>query len=277
MRPGYDHGPHLAWWWLDGYVDFDREQKEHAKQAIGEWFDWHRSAQLLEYADWLSTVRNRIKGPLTPGQVCQWSDEVRDIVEPALDHAVLLAAPVVLSLGEAQWRHLEQRYGKSNDKLRRKYLQPDAEDRLNASVKRTVKRFKQLYGRLDDKQRSLITASIEGSPFDPEKWLFERRRRQLITLATLKQLSSEFMPAEHAANQLRELIRHTFRSDEHDYQVYQEELAAYTCTTIAHMHNSTTPVQRHHAHDKLKNWEADLRALAGDSRRTGNKLQIVSE
>lgn len=27
VRLSYDQGPRLAWWWLDGYVDFSREQK----------------------------------------------------------------------------------------------------------------------------------------------------------------------------------------------------------------------------------------------------------
>ncbi|NBQ71130.1 MAG: hypothetical protein EBU46_20775, partial [Nitrosomonadaceae bacterium] len=52
LRLGYDNGPQLAWWWLDGYVDFSREQAPHAKHAIHQWFGWHRTAQLPEYADW---------------------------------------------------------------------------------------------------------------------------------------------------------------------------------------------------------------------------------
>lgn len=260
-RMSYDHGPQLAWWWLDGYVDFSREQKPYAKQAIHQWFEWHRSTQLQEYADWLSAVRSRINGPLTPGRVCGWSESLQYIIAPAFDHAVQLGTPVALHLGETQWRHLEQRYAKSNDKLRREYLQPNPKDRLNASVKRTVKRVRNLYGDIDETQRDLIIASIKTSPFNPETWLTERQRRQQITLATLQQLATESIPARKAAAQLRELMEHTYRSDNPGYRAYQIRLTEYTCDFIARMHNSTTPTQRQHAHDKLRSWETDLRAL----------------
>ena len=35
LRLGYNNGPQLAWWWLDGYVDFSTEQTPAAKAAIG--------------------------------------------------------------------------------------------------------------------------------------------------------------------------------------------------------------------------------------------------
>lgn len=277
VRVGYDQGPRLAWWWLDGYVDFSREQKPHAKQAIRQWFGWHRSSQLSEYADWLSVMRIKINDPLTPEQVCRWSEELQDIIAPAFDRAVQLGTPVVLSLGEAQWHFLEQRYVKSNDKLRRDYLQPNPNDRLKASIKRSVKRIENLYGDIDERQRNLIYASIETSPFNPKAWLLERQRRQQVALSTLQQLATESTPTEQAAATLRTLIEHTYRSDNPDYRAYQVSLAEYTCGFIARMHNSTTPSQRQHAHDKLKSWETDLRALTADNHLADSRLYNAAE
>lgn len=277
VRLAYDQGSRLAWWWLDGYVDFNREQKPHAKQAIQQWFGWHRSAQLPEYADWLSVVRSQINYLLTPEQVCRWSEDLQNIIAPAFDHAVQLGTPVVLSLGEAQWRYLEQRYAKSNDKLRRDYLQPNPKDRLEASIKRSVKRIENLYGNIDERQRDLIIASIEISPFNSEAWLLERQRRQQVTLSTLKQLTAESSSAKQAAAILRTLVEYTLRSDDPDYRAYQVSLAKYTCGFIARMHNSTTPSQRQHAHDKLESWETDLRTLMADNRLADNQLYNPSE
>ncbi len=270
VKMGYDQGPRLAWWWIDGYVDFNREQKPHAKQAIQQWFDWHRSTQLPEYANLLSAMRNQINGPLTPSQVCRWSDEMQDIIASAFDHAVQLGTPVILTLDESQWRYLERRYAKSNDKLRRDYLQPDPEKRLNASVKRSVKRIENLYGKVDEQQRNLIIANIETSPFNPEAWLLERQRRQQVTLSTLQRLATESTPTAQAYTVLRELLEHTYRSDKPEYRTYQMKMAEYTCSFIAHMHNSTTPSQRLHAHNKLESWETDLRTLMTDNRSVNN-------
>ncbi|NBQ69227.1 MAG: hypothetical protein EBU46_10480 [Nitrosomonadaceae bacterium] len=272
LRLSYDNGPQLAWWWLDGYVDFSREQTPQAKHAIHQWFGWHRATQLPEYADWLAAIRSRIDGELTSTQVCSWSDELQAIIAPAFDHAVHLGTPVALRLGETQWRHLEKRYAKSNEELREDFLQPDPEDRLRASIKRTVKRIENLYGDIDKAQRRLIIASLEASPFNPEAWLTERQRRQQETLRTLRQLAAQSAAPELATASLRKLIEHTHRSDDPDYRAYQLKLAEHTCGFIAHMHNSTTPAQRQHAHDKLKGWETDFRALMMD-----NRLQTALE
>ncbi len=261
VRLSYDQGPRLAWWWLDGYVDFDREQAPYAKQAIQQWFIWHRTAQLPEYVDWLATVRGQIDNPLTSTQICHWSNKLQNIIAPAFDQAVQLSTPVVLRLGEAQWQHLEQRYTKSNAELRRDYLQPDLEDRRQASIKRTVKRIENLYGSIDKTQRHLIDTSIEASPFNPEIWMIERQRRQQETLKVLRQFASESATPEQIISSLKNLIEHTHRSDDPDYRAYQLKLSEYTCDFIARMHNSATPLQRLHALDKLKKWETDLRAL----------------
>lgn len=273
VRLGYDHAPLLTWWWLDGYVDFSNEQAPHAKQALHQWFSWHRHAQLPEYADWLAAVRGRIDGTLTSTQVCQWSEDLQTILSPAFDYAAQLGAPVALRLGETQWRRLEQRYTKSNDELRSDFLQPDPDERRSASIKRTVKRIKNLYGTIDEAQRHLIATSIDASPFDPEAWMIERQQRQQATLSALRQLAAEPVTDEQAAVTLRQLIAHTHRSDNPDYRAYQLKLAAYTCDFIARMHNSTTPTQRQHAHDKLKGWETDLRALITQDNRLKTALE----
>ena len=273
VRLGYDHAPLLAWWWIDGYVDFNNEQTPHAKQAIQQWFVWHRNAQLPEYADWLAAIRSQLDGTLTSEQVCRWSEDIQTVIEPAFDYAAQLSVPVVLRLGESQWRHLEQRYTKSNDELRSDFLQSDLKERRHASIKRTVKRIKNLYGKVDETQRRLISASIDTSPFNPEAWMNERQRRQRETLSALRQLVAESTSAEQAEITLRRLIAHTYRSDDPEYRAYQIKLAEYTCDFIARMHNSASPNQRRHAHDKLKEWEMDLRALI----MLDNRLQTALE
>ncbi len=266
LRVGYNQGPQLVWWWLDGYVDFSSEQVPHAKEAIHQWFDWHRTTQLPEYAAWLATLRSQVGDPVTPAQVCRWSEELRDIVAPALDHALQLSAPLVPSLGEAQWRHIEQHYAKGNDEFRRDYLQPHAEERLEASIKRTVKRTENIYGSIDDPQQRLIATGLATSPFDAEAWLVERQRRQRDTLLTLRRLAIAPTEAEQVTTALRMLVGHVEHSTDTSYRDYQVRLTEYTCAFVARVHNSTSSLQRRHAHDKLKDWEADLRKLTTHTR-----------
>ncbi len=261
MRLGYNNGPQLAWWWLDGYVDFSREQAPLAKQGIERWFEWHRATQLPDYAAVLADAGSKVVEPTTAAQACRWQARVRDALDPALDRAIELAADLVPGLGEPQLRHLEQRYAKGNDEMRGDFLQPDPALRKRESVKRTVERAERLYGSLDEPQKRLIEVGVAASPFSPELWLAERERRQRDTLQVLRRLLAERADRDQRLAAVRMLAARAERSPDPEYRAYQLKLAEYNCAFAARIHNATAPAQRQKARDNLKGWEEDLRAL----------------
>jgi hypothetical protein len=261
VRLGYNNGPQLAWWWLDGYVDFSREQAPLAKQGIERWFEWHRATQLPDYAAVLADAGSKVLEPTTAAQACRWQARVRDALDPALDRAIELAADLVPGLGEPQLRHLEQRYAKGNDEMRSDFLQPDPALRKRESVKRTVERAERLYGSLDEPQKRLIEVGVAASPFSPELWLAERERRQRDTLQVLRRLLAERADRDQRLAAVRMLAARAERSPDPEYRAYQLKLAEYNCAFAARIHNATTPAQRQKARDTLKGWEDDLRAL----------------
>ena len=262
LRLGYDNAPTLAWWWADGYVDFSREQAPQARRAIDQWFAWHRSTQLPDYAVLLLNVAAQITEPTTPEQVCRWQAQARDRLEPGLDRGLVHAAELLPGLGETQWRHLEQHYAKGNASAREDFAQPQPAERLKAAVKRTVERFESVYGRLEEPQRRVIAAGVAASPFNPEAWLVERQRRQRETLQTLRRLAAERADRDQRIAALRALAERTERSPLPAYRAYQQRLAEHNCVFVAQVHNASTAAQRLVARDKLRGWEEDLRALA---------------
>lgn len=261
VRLGYDNGAQLAWWWLDGYVDFSREQAPPAKQGIERWFEWHRATQLPDYAALLADASAQVLEPTTPAQACRWQARLREALDPALDRAVELAAELVPGLGEAQLHHLEQRYAKGNDEMRSDFLQPDPTVRARESVRRTVERAERLYGRFEEAQRRVVEAGVAASPFDPEIWLAERQRRQRDTVQLLRRLLAERADGDQRLAAMRMLALRTEHSPDPEYRAYQSRLAEYNCAFAARIHNATTPAQRQRARDTLKGWEEDLRAL----------------
>lgn len=262
LRLAYNNGALAAWWWLDGYVDFSREQTPQAKAAIDQWFAWNRRTQLLDYAAHVAAARSEVLDAATPAQACQWQKRLREAAEPALEQALQLGADLVPGLGEPQWRYLQERFEKKNDEMRRDFLQPDADDRQQAAVKRVLERAEMLYGRLDEAQKRVIAAGVAASPFDAQAWLGERQRRQRETVQTLRRLAVERADHDHIVVALRQLVDHAEKSPDAPYRVYQARLADYNCAFAAQVHNSTTPAQRQAAREQLKTWEDDLRALA---------------
>jgi len=264
VRVGYNQAPTLAWWWLDGYMDFNAEQSPRVKEALNQWFAWHRTTQLTDYANLLATAQVQVMQPATPAQVCRWADDLRPRIAAAFAAGVPLAADLLPGLKAEQLAHLERKYRKSNQEFEEDFLQQQDDERLKASVKRGIDRAEMLYGRLDERQRQLIAAGVAASPFDPAAWFAERQRVQGETLQTLARLSAGGPArADRESNLagLQALALRVQRASAGDYRAYQQRLTEYNCAFFAQVHNSTTPAQRQAARAKLKGWEDDMRAL----------------
>lgn len=262
LRLAYDNGPTLVWWWLDGWGDFSGEQAVHVKGGIRSWFAWHRKAQLEGYAHWLGRVQAKSGESITPAQMCAWADEARQQLEPALQHAILVLAPTVLGLSEAQLEHIARRYAEGNEELRREHLQADGAERHAAALARLQERAERFYGRLDGAQRELLSQQLAASPMDPQRWLAERVQRQQQTLQALRRLIAERADAARAAAVLRALVADAERSPDPVYRVQQQRVRAFNCELAARLHASASAAQRRVLRDRLQGWSDDFRVLA---------------
>ncbi len=264
LRLGYSNGPQLAWWWLDGYIDFSREQSPRARPALDRWFDWHRSTQLAAYATLLAQAQTQVMEPLNADAACRWQARGMQALEPAIRRAADDFAEFVPGLGAPQFKQLEERHAKNNATMREDYLQPSPQERQAATVKRTIERAEGVYGDLNEAQRRLLAAGLAASPFNAEVWLQERLRRQRDTMQTLRKLVAEKAGRDERAVALRALAKRSEESPDPTYRDYQRRLADFNCGLVAQLHNSTTATQRQRARSTFKGWEEDLRWLVAN-------------
>lgn len=262
VRLGYDQGPFLAHWWLDSRLAFTPEQSARTKEALAQWFAWHRATQLSDYAGWLARTRAESGAAVTPQQVCRWSDEARRRMEPLMERLLPTAAEVVPTLSAEQLARLERRLAEDDAKRRKDFLQPRPEQRWEASTERTIERFETFYGPLEPAQRALVAASVRSSPFDTARWWADRQASQNEMVGTLRKLSGDRRPREQVAADLRQAIERRWLAAPSDGTGYRERLASHQCELAAAVHNAATSAQRRHLADKLQGWEGDLRALA---------------
>lgn len=262
LRLAYNQGPALAYWWLDGYFDLDAAQATEAQQALGEWFAWHRTTQLPDYAALLAQARQQIVRDLSAAEVCAWSDALRRRLERGYEHGVPSLARLLVSLTPQQVNHVEQRYRRTDDEFRADHLQATPDERLAALTERTVSRAERVYGRLEAAQRRALERDLAASPFDARGWLAERQARQRKIVAGLRALQGRPGDIARAEAALRLFAVHAAQSPRPAYRRYQEQLLAYNCALVARLHNGTSAEQRRHAVARLQGWEDDLRALA---------------
>ncbi len=262
VRLGYDQGPFLAHWWLDSRLAFTPEQSARTKEALAQWFAWHRATQLSDYASWLSRTRGETSAAVTPQQVCRWSEEARRRLDPMVERLLPTAAEVVPTLSPEQLTRLERRLEEDDAKRRKDFLQPGNEQRWEASTERTIERFETFYGTLEHAQKALVAASVRSSPFDTARWWADRQASQAEMMGTLRKLSGDRRPRELVAADLRKAMERRWLAAAPDTSGYRARLALHQCELAAALHNAATPAQRRHLADKLQGWEGDLRALA---------------
>lgn len=267
LRLGYSQAPDLAYWWLDGYVDFSEAQTPRVRDALTAWFKWHRATQLPDYAALLSKAQAQLVEPTTPTQACQWYEDVSVRFDTAFERALPAMAEVVQTATPQQLQHLERRFAKLNQELQTEYAQADAEERAKAAAKRVLERAESFYGKLDEAQRERVVGGLPNSPFDADVWLAERKARQQDLLQTVRRLIAEKAGAEQIQAAVRVLVERSRRSPRDAYRAYQQRLTQHNCAMAAQIHNLTSPAQRRMAAQKLKRWEDDLRVLSGDAAR----------
>ena len=262
MRFAYGQGPELAYWWLDGYADFDDSQTPRVRETLQAWFRWHRETQLEGYAQHLARVQTHAAGPVTPEGVCRIYFDSMARVDPMLEKALPMAVETVRSLSLQQVQHIERKYVRVNRDFRKDFLQPDRDERQQAALKRMVKRAETFYGSLTDAQVDLLRQGLAASPFNPELWLEERMLRQQEALALLRRVAQEQLGPDETLAGLRKVTSHVLRSPRGLYVDYQQKLLQHNCSLAARLHNSASAEQRAAAVKRFKGWEDDARALA---------------
>ena len=264
LRLGYNQGPSLALSWLDGYAEFDDAQTLRVRAALDEWFAWHRRTQLPDYADVLARARSELQGSATAERMCAWSHDLRARFDTAIEHAVPAMAEIMPTLSARQIASIEKRYAAKNDEYRDEFLQRDLEKRRKAATEREIERAEDFYGRLDSDQRAFVAKATAESPWDGDMAYAERLRRQNDLLTVVRRLSAQRAGPAEAEAEVRAWLKRAARSPHEPYRRYATKLVEYNCAYAADLHNLTTAEQRLKAIRKIKGYEDELRALAGD-------------
>jgi len=265
LRLAYTQAPLLSFWRVDSYFDVSHAQAPQVRTAIDDWYRWHRADELPLYADLLTRLAREAMQPTTAGQVCAWWDEGMARLDAGIAQALPAAASLAGLLTPPQIAHLERRYQKLNRRYADDFLQPTAEARQRAQVKRIVERAEDFYGRLDAAQRQRVAETVARSPFDAERALAERRAQQQALVTALQQVVDQRPPSRDVQATLQRLAaqwRHSPRADEAQRR---QRVREFNCALVAEIHNAATPAQREHARRKLLGYDADLRTLAGSA------------
>lgn len=262
LKLGYNSLPDVAYWWLDGYVDFSEAQTPRVREDLARLQMWHRRAELPRYAQLLQRLEQLAPVDVTASQVCAVATEIAERLTAIGDQAEPAVVTLALGLSPAQLAQLDKKYQKNNAQYRREWLALSPVELHNKRYQLLVERSEQFYNRLDEAQRAALRSQVERSVFDARLVLAERQRRQQDALVTLKKLAGRPMALAEARALVHAYLHRVQTSPDPVNRRYQEALIQESCQTIAALHNSTNAVQRESAGRRLRSYQQDLRDLS---------------
>lgn len=262
VKLGYNNLAEVAYWWLDGYVDFEEGQDQRVREDLARLHSWHRGAELPRYGELLQRMERLAASDLVPAQVCAFVPDLRERLDALIERAEPSVVTLALGLSAAQLQHLERKYAKNNAQYRKDWLRLTPAEVADKRSKQLLERFEMVYGNLGEAQRAALRQQVERSGFDAARLLAERQRRQRDTLQTLRRVAGASLPLDEARVLMRGLLERTFQSPDPDYRAYQEGAIQEFCRTVAVVHNSTTPAQREQAARRLRAYQRDVGELS---------------
>lgn len=265
VKLGYAALPEVAYWWLDGYLDFEDAQAQRLREDLQRLHAWHRTAELPRVVALLQRMEQLAPNDLTPAQACAFEPEIRERYVALRDRAEPAVVTNALTLTPDQLKHLERKYARNNREFEKEWMRPPPEEQLDKRIKRVAERMDTLYGSVSDAQRAAIRKQLEATPFPAAEVLAERKRRQQETLALLQRLTTQPIPLGEARLAVRGLMQRFTESPDPAWRAYQAAVVQGACGLVAAVHNAATPAQREHAVQRLRGWQRDLQELSAAS------------
>ena len=258
----YNQAPELAYWYLDGYVDFSSSQSLQVKDDLTKLQTWHRQTQLPTYIDMLQKIQQKLPLDITSQDTCNILSDVRRKFLEVSDQSQPAVVTLLDTLTSNQIDTMARKFEKGNAEFRNDYLQITKPVNQTKRYKQAVSRAEMLYGRLDDRQISLIALQVEKSRFSGPLAYAERQRRQLDTLQTLRTLVKNQATPEQKKLAVRNLFERSLMSPNLNYAEYIDEVTKENCANLASLHNSTSVSQRRKAVETLMGYQQDMRTLS---------------
>ncbi|MBA5604816.1 hypothetical protein H3H36_05505 [Duganella sp. FT3S] len=266
LQLAYNHGDTLLYWWLDGYVDLDSDQKPWVRQDIDDFFQWHRKTQLRDYAQVLQTARRQLQGSPTEADLLADYDDIRARTELMLLKALPQLAELARSLRPQQIEQMEKKFASNNDTFRHKNMKGDREHQLAFRYDKAMDQFELWFGNFSREQEAAIRQASDARPLNNALWLDERIRRQQAILALVRRVQRDKLGQDATMALIRSLIEENFarrgQSDRKDFFGEYDQGTAQLVLTVIQL---ATPAQKAHALKRMQGWIDDCNALAAQA------------
>lgn len=243
-------------WRVNQYLDLDSQQKAWLKPRLQAHLDWHCSAELPRYVDWLQRTQNLLQEPVPDaGQLETQMVEAEQAFHRIVQQTNPTAVSLLGALRPEQVERLYARMEKGSLEDRQEFLEPPLETQISERAERLEKRLRPWFGQLNDAQRTRIAEWASERRDQNRQWLENRARWQNEFRAVLDARGD----ADFPERMTQVLENRRGAHDEQATQAYQESRQALAAL-FSDLLTAADDKQRARASKRLASMQTDLAA-----------------
>jgi len=243
-------------WYVDGYVDLNREQRLFLSQQLEPQLRWHRAEELNTYVDLLDRIESDLTGPPTPDRVKGWVEAVIAALE-RVEHSLL---KVLLELGptlsDEQMKEFVDSLQERQREYEEEFLSRSDEEYRVGNYENLEDLMDRLLGKLSPQQEGILHAATARLRRFDAVWLQERAA-WLDTLQPLLQRKPGWQEA------VEEAYRNRKRNHTPEYRDLLEGNTAIITAAVADVLAVMSEQQLAHARREIEDQRRKLRKLIG--------------
>ena len=257
-RLAYNYLDWVIGWYLDDYIQLNKEQDDYYDCQLDELLQWHRSNQLPRYVQFVDEMMLHINKPVHTDMLLERKNTMREFIRVFIARAAPDCIKLLLWLDPEQREAFYAAGAEKQQQFEEKYQDEPEIDRSKRLYKQMKKILKRFIGRLTDEQEHIVKRWADSLIGVQHLWL-ENRRIWLSTLQTVLEGSDTDTEKERRLYQL--LVEpESLWSTAYSRAVRQNEIR--TLEMFSDIHNSMIEKQKKHLYASLSKLKKDFERLA---------------
>ena len=162
-------------WYLESYVDLNREQKQDLKQLLIPFFKWHREEELPNYLAIIEDLELALDASVEFETIAGITYDVEESWFRLEDRMLLWAIPMTRELSSKQLDGFIQSMQTKTEQSEKEYLNRNLQTYQNDNYKRLRKNLRRFMGGLNKEQLGLVSAASKEMIRVDGQWIANRK------------------------------------------------------------------------------------------------------
>ena len=248
-------------WYLNRFVNLDRDQERYLDSLLSPILDWHRAEELPKYLQIFKEFEGLLDDEVMPADLERLGDEIEHawvrLERRSLDWLINLAT----ILSAKQLEDFFQKLKKQQNKYEKKYLPRTDAEFVEEARKELVDLLKKYLGSITPDQIKFIDSQLVDLKRSDRTWLDERAR-------WMDRVEKVLERKRYWQDNLKKLLTDREENLSEDYLMVYEWNTSVIRNILVRTLNSRSKKQDRKLRKELTKWQRDIETLIAQSKST---------